>query len=157
MVYVANISTQKEKKSKIPWFSGQIQKQNRHKGFGSAQEKRTSANFRVVLQRMLPKNKRVDKKMLERVFREGRSIHLSTLQFKYIKGDGPRVSVIAPKSIARLATKRNALRRQAYRALAPRINNLSRDIVGIFIFKKNPTEDVKVLENEIETIFHKIN
>lgn len=95
--------------------------------------------------------------MLERVFREGRSIHLSTLQFKYIKGDGPRVSVIAPKSIARLATKRNALRRQAYRALASHINNLSQDIVGIFIFKKVPAEGAEILNDEIETIFHKIN
>ena len=103
---------------------------------------------------MLPKANRVDKKTIDQIFTQGRFLSSATLHFKYLKtGSRPRISFIAPKSMAKLAIKRNALRRLGYAALektAP-----PGGIAGVFIFKRYEN-DTKKLGQEIETIFSKI-
>ena len=125
---------------------------------------------------MLPKKNRADKKAVEKIFKEGKFLNSLNLTFKYTKTLGdksfssgqldsslptrkflyPRVSVIAPKSVAKLAVKRNLLRRRGYDALGKYINQFPTNILGVFIFKKYQ-DDISIIENEIKNILSKIN
>jgi ribonuclease P protein component len=125
---------------------------------------------------MLPKKNRADKKAVEKIFKEGKFLNSLNLTFKYIKIRGtesflvgkdeascpllklsvPRISVIAPKSIAKLAVKRNLLRRRGYDVLGKYINQFPLGIWGVFVFKKYQ-DDVLIIENEIKNILSKIN
>ncbi|MDP2788710.1 MAG: ribonuclease P protein component [bacterium] len=108
---------------------------------------------------MLPKNYRVDKKQVGRVFQVGKFINSSSLSFKFIlnkDSNARRISFIAPKSVAKLAVERNTLRRLGYNALKKDITKFPAGLVGVFIFKKF-SKDVSLIEKEIENILHKIN
>ena len=105
---------------------------------------------------MLPKKNRVDKKTLTRIFKEGKSISSSFLTFKFMRGSaGKRVSFTAPKTVAKLATKRNLLRRRGYQALEKHFKNMPDNIKGVFIFKQANTSSAD-LEMDIVKILQKI-
>lgn len=72
------------------------------------------------------------------------------------KSVAPRLSFVAPKKLAKLAIKRNFLRRNGYRALDRNLKNFPPGIVGVFLFKKYE-DSVSILENEIKTILNKIH
>ena len=107
---------------------------------------------------MLPKKNRVDKSGINLIFKKGKFIVSPSFTFKFIKTDekGKRISFIAPKSIAKLAVKRNSLRRKGYLALEKHIKAFPSGILGAFVFKKIE-EDVSKIENEIKNILNKIN
>lgn len=114
---------------------------------------------------MLPKKNRVSKKEVDLIFkicppngREGKSITSPNLTFKYFKNNSPevKISFIASKSVAKLAVKRNLLRRRGYLALGRRLDRFPVGIIGIFIFKKYQ-DDISIIENEIKIILEKIN
>mgnify|MGYP001611947044 CR=1 FL=1 len=107
---------------------------------------------------MLPKINRADKKTIDRVFKEGKFLNSPSFTFRYLRTEAltPRLSFLAPKSIAKLAVKRNALRRWGYRALEKNMQHVPRGLVGAFIFKRSPV-DQQTFQNEIETILCKIN
>lgn len=123
---------------------------------------------------MLPKKNRADKKAVEKIFKEGKFVNSPNLTFKFVmRGNKdflmsnteascsllkplfPRISVIVPKSVAKLAVKRNSLRRLLYSILMKYIKDLPVSLVGVFIFKKAENDTI-ILENEIKTIFNKI-
>jgi ribonuclease P protein component len=108
---------------------------------------------------MLPKKNRADKKTVDKIFMEGKSVFSPSLTFKFIltnKAIPPQVSFISPKNIARLAVKRNMLRRRGYDALKKYINNFPAGLAGVLIFKKYE-DDVSILEHEIENLLAKLN
>ncbi len=107
---------------------------------------------------MLPKKNRVNKKEVDLIFKQGKFINSPNLTFKFITnlGKGRKISVIAPKNIAKLAVKRNLLRRLGYNVLQKHINRFPAGISGVFVFKKYQ-EDGLIIENEIEKILSKIN
>ena len=108
---------------------------------------------------MLLKKNRADKKAVEKIFKEGKFFNSPNLTFKFIQNDSgsaPQISFIAPKSVAKLAVKRNSLRRLGYNALKKYINNFPLGTVGVFVFKKSQV-DVLIIENEIKNILSKIN
>lgn len=108
---------------------------------------------------MLPKKTRVNTKEIDLIFKNGKFIVSPNLSFKFILNFNKvpaRISFIAPKNIAKLAVKRNLLRRRGYRALAKYISDFPVGLVGAFVFKKYQ-DDVLVIENEIENILHKLN
>ncbi|MEK7080826.1 MAG: ribonuclease P protein component [Patescibacteria group bacterium] len=108
---------------------------------------------------MLPKKNRADKKAVERIFREGKFVNSPNLTFKFILANNPvlpRISFIVPKDIAKLAVRRNLLRRHGYFVLEKHIKQFPSGLLGVFIFKKYQ-DDVLILENEIENILYKIN
>jgi len=121
---------------------------------------------------MLIKKNRADKKAVERIFKEGKFVSSPHLTFKFILkatgqtygnshrsdlwGNSPQISIIAPKNIAKLATKRNLLRRRGYDALKKHIDDFPAGVLGVFVFKKYQ-DDVLILENEIKNILTKIN
>jgi ribonuclease P protein component len=107
---------------------------------------------------MLPKRNRVNKKEVDLIFKQGRFLNSPSLTFKFIiiNENGRKISFIAPKSIAKLAVKRNFLRRKGYNVLQKYINSFPTGILGVFVFKKYQ-DDVLILENEIKNILAKIN
>lgn len=108
---------------------------------------------------MLKKQNRANKKEIDLLFKGGKFLNSLNLTFKYIKNQKPaptRISFIAPKSIAKLAVKRNLLRRRGYRALEKQIGHFPLGVLGVFIFKKYQ-DDILIIENEIKEIFSKIN
>lgn len=120
---------------------------------------------------MLPKKNRASTKEVEKIFKEGKFINLPNLTFKYLKAIGqtygnlhrsdlwlesPRISFIAPKSIAKLAVDRNLLRRRGYSALGRCLDQFPAGLIGVFIFKKYQ-DDISIIENEIKNILQKIN
>ncbi len=108
---------------------------------------------------MLLKINRVNKKGIDLLFKEGKSINSLNLNFKFIlnfKTGAPQISFIAPKGIAKLAVKRNLLRRLGYRVLGSHIKEFPAGLIGVFIFKKYE-ESITTLENEIKNVVNKIN
>ena len=107
---------------------------------------------------MLPKKNRASTKEVEKIFKEGNFLNSPNLTFKYFKNNSKeiKISFIAPKSIAKLAVKRNLLRRRGYAALLKNTKLSPLGITGVFIFKKYQ-DDISILENEIKNIFSKIN
>jgi ribonuclease P protein component len=113
---------------------------------------------------MLPKKNRVDTRTVELIFKKGKSLSSPSLTFKFLDirftgrtcGNSPRVSFVAPKSIAKLAVTRNLLRRRGYSALKNPLKHFPAGLVGVFVFKKYQ-DDVSILQNEIKGILDKIN
>jgi len=96
---------------------------------------------------------------MEEIFKEGRIINSPNLTFKFIltyNFISPRISFIAPKSIAKFAVKRNKLRRLGYRVLKTYMKDFPLELVGVFVFKKYQ-EDTSIIEDEIKNILNKIN
>ena len=103
---------------------------------------------------MLKKINRLDKKSVDKVFKEGAYLNSPNLTFKYIKTPSPlyRISVVVPKSVAKLAVKRNLLRRVLYKIIKEvLIYSPKNKIWGVFVFKKYQ-DDISILQNEIKKI-----
>lgn len=107
---------------------------------------------------MLKKINRADKKTVEKIFKEGKFLNTLNLTFKFLKTSqtGKKISVLAPKSVAKLAVKRNLLRRLGYKALEKHLGSFPAGIMGVFVFKKYQ-DDVLIIENEIKNVLTKIN
>ena len=108
---------------------------------------------------MLPKKNRADTKAVERIFKEGKFFNSPNLTFKFILENNssvPRISFVAPKSVAKLAVKRNFLRRLGDNILGKYIEQFPAGTLGVFIFKKYQ-DDSLIIENEIKNILSKIN
>jgi ribonuclease P protein component len=107
---------------------------------------------------MLPRKNRVNKKEVDLIFKQGRFINFPNLTFKYIltSKNLKKISFIAPKSVAKLAVKRNFLRRRGYNVLGKYIKQFPSGILGVFVFKILE-DNVLILENEIKNILSKIN
>lgn len=108
---------------------------------------------------MLPKKNRVDKKNVDLIFKKGAFIVSPSFTFKFVLNNThlkPRISFVVPKNIAKLAVKRNLLRRKGYFALKKHINQFPLGIIGVFIFKK-VEENISKIKDEIKNILNKIN
>ena len=108
---------------------------------------------------MLPKKNRADRKSIEKIFKEGKFLNSPNLTFKFLINNTPsipQISFIAPKNVAKLAVKRNLLRRRGYRVLSKHINQFPSGVLGAFIFRKYQ-DDTIIIENEIKNILSKIN
>ncbi len=107
---------------------------------------------------MLPKKNRANTKEVDKIFKEGRFISSPSLTFKYFKNSTKetKISFVAPKNIAKLAVRRNFLKRRGYSVLKKYLNQFPAGLTGVFVFKKHQ-DDVSIIENEIKNILKKIN
>ena len=107
---------------------------------------------------MLPKRNRVNKKEVDEIFKNGSFVNSPNLTFKFLhkKGIESKISFISPKSISKKAVIRNKLRRIGYNILKKNKNYLPVGLIGVFVYKKYQ-DDIYMIENEIKTIFNKIN
>ena len=93
---------------------------------------------------MFSKKKRVDKELFNRIMKEGRVVSSPLFTFRYIGlgGNELHLAIVAPKAVAKQATKRNTLRRKGYSILRSFSPNSG---AGIFFYKK-PALEAKSLE-----------
>src|SRR3989338_7635116 len=107
---------------------------------------------------MLRKTNRVSTKEEELIFKKGGFFNSPSLTLKYFKNDDKRVKIsfIAPKNVAKLAVKRNLLRRRGYTALEKHIKEHPLGVTGVFVFRKYQ-DDILILSDEIKNILSKIN
>ena len=106
---------------------------------------------------MLPKKRRVSKKELDLVFKQGKFISSPLLTFKFIsnRNEPAKISFIAPKSVAKTAVARNFLRRRGYSVLEKYISKFPTGTTGAFIFRKSPESQAEI-EEEIKNVLKKI-
>lgn len=108
---------------------------------------------------MLPKKNRVDKKGIDLIFKKGSFLNSPSFTFKFISNhnsSNPQISFITPKSVAKLAVKRNSLRRKGYSVLSKYIDQFPLGTLGVFIFKKIE-DNISKIDYEIKNILTKIN
>jgi len=107
---------------------------------------------------MLPKKNRVDKKTIEKIFKEGKFVGSPNLTLKFLitNRDKNQISFITPKIVSKKAVKRNLLRRRGYAVLEKYFNKFPAGFLGVFIFKKYQ-DNILIIENEIKNILSKIN
>ena len=108
---------------------------------------------------MLPKKIRLNKDIIEKIFKSSRFVNSPSLTFKYILSKdnlSPKISFISPKTVNKKAVVRNRLRRKGYIALKEHLESFPLGLVGVFVFKKQQ-DDILAIENEIKTILTKIN
>lgn len=108
---------------------------------------------------MIPKKNRVDKKNIEKIFKSRNFLNTSNFSFRFIIDHNsklPRISVFVPKNIAKLAVKRNFLKRRTFNILKKYLDKFPTKIIGIFIFKKYE-DNVLIIENNVKEIVNKIN
>jgi ribonuclease P protein component len=78
------------------------------------------------------------------------------LKFLFQEGlKSKQISFIAPKNIAKLAVKRNFLRRRGYAALKKYLDRFPLGFTGVFVFKKS-IDSVSEIAQEIEIILNKL-
>lgn len=106
---------------------------------------------------MLPKKNRADKNTVEAIFKDGRFINSPNLTFKFLLSGRPgkKISFIVPKSVSKLAVKRNLLRRLGYSVLSKHLSSFPSGLQAVFVFKKYQ-DDSAILENEIKDISNKV-
>jgi ribonuclease P protein component len=104
---------------------------------------------------MLPKKKRVTKKVFHSIIKEGKTFSTQLFLFYFIKTDLPHYSFVAPKGIFKSAVKRNKFRRIGY--------NILRSLpiksgTGILVYKKPATTATQQeIKENIVFIFKKLN
>ncbi len=119
---------------------------------------------------MLSKKNRADKKLVERVFKEGKFVNSPNLTFKFIKNTDviPKISFVVPKTVSKKAVDRNLLRRRGYAILKKYFTLFPIGFAGVIVFGKKSKEifsgrknkirkPVKELEKEIKNLLNKIN
>ncbi len=101
---------------------------------------------------MFSKKKRVNKELFNTIMKEGRMLSTPLFTFKYLSGE-PVFAVVAPKSVAKKATLRNALRRRGYavlRSFSPTANN------GLLFYKKQAiTASLEDIKQDIGNVLKK--
>lgn len=107
---------------------------------------------------MMPKKNRAGTNEVKEIFKTSNSLGSPSFSLRYTKGAGndTKISFIVPKSVTKLAVKRNQLRRRGYAVLRKLSQGLPSGITGVFIFKRKE-ENVSVIENEIKNLLNKIN
>lgn len=119
---------------------------------------------------MISKKNRNDRKAVAQIFKVGRTVGSLNLILKFFQTstkNPPRISFVAPKTVAKRAVDRNLLRRRGYAVMERHLNKLPDGFSGIFIFGKKSmgifgghgkqTKDqLGSLQNEIKTILNKL-
>lgn len=104
---------------------------------------------------MIPKKKRMTKDVFLSVMKEGKILSSPLFLLRFFNYGGPKYACVVPKSVEKMATKRNSLRRKGYNAL--RVAQPLPHFTGIFFFKKgsekaNPLE----IKDQIQGLLNKI-
>lgn len=92
---------------------------------------------------MLPKRSRLTAREVEKVLAEGRMLRAGSLHMKYIlMPGGLRASAVVPKSVAKLAVKRNSARRALYRVLGT-FPPLKKGAWAVFFVRRLPPSSMQ--------------
>ena len=113
---------------------------------------------------MLPKTNRLDRKTVEKIFKEGRFINSATISLKFFVDKTQKsahIGFITPKTASKKAPIRNLLRRRGYAVIKKQMNAFPAGFVGAFVFGKKSTEQFAGLKtktkNPVVNLEHEIN
>jgi len=114
--------------------------------------KRAEPTF-LSVNKMLPKNKRVNKETFQLLIKTGKTLSTGLFLFYFKPQKESQYVFVAPKAIFKKAVLRNKFRRLGYNVL----NSLPLSGgQGIFMFKKSAKEATKdQIDNEIKLILNK--
>ncbi|MEI7765141.1 MAG: ribonuclease P protein component [bacterium] len=118
---------------------------------------------------MLSKKNRADKRLIDKIFKEGKFVNSPNLTLKFIntKEGNVKISFITPKTVSKRAVDRNLLRRRGYVILKKHLSLFPIGFIGAVIFgkksmvffggRKNKTKNPNQnLEKEINIILNKL-
>lgn len=105
---------------------------------------------------MLPSKSRVGVGLFNTIMRKGRTINGSALYIRFIKGQGPNFSVVAPKKTAGKRMVKNKAKKRVYAALRELKDGLPHDIQGLF-FIKDVEKETTSYKSEITAFLSKIH
>ena len=92
---------------------------------------------------MLPKRNKINKKLFNEVFKNGKTYHSNSLYAKISKlptAQESKFAVVVPTKVSKKPTKRNKLKRQGYNIIKKHINEIKKGFVVIFFLKKGVPE-----------------
>jgi len=106
---------------------------------------------------MLTKSKRLRSEEVEQVMKTGKSARSAHLQVKFAASDAAlRSAAVVPKSLARKAVARNALRRALYRALAASDTKLCKGNAVFFVRLVPKPKPAAVFAEELIELLPKV-
>lgn len=98
---------------------------------------------------MLPKKQKVDKKLFDEVFKNGRNYHSDFLFLKMSalekQSDKSRFAVVIPKKISKKATERNLIKRKIFASLRENKGKIKTGF-AVIIFVKKGIENLEYAE-----------
>lgn len=105
---------------------------------------------------MLPKNRRIPRKMFPFLFKGGQTYKngVFLLRLAVKQGQKSRFSFSVSKKISKSAVVRNRLRRTGYRLLQNRLDGIKPNVYALFSFLKLPTNKGEISEH-LEDILKK--
>ncbi len=106
---------------------------------------------------MISKKHRVNKGLFDQIFKQGQIIHAPIYVFKYLKNLENKgfYAFVVPKTVAKSAVKRNALRRKGYTHL--REIGIKSGISGVFFYKKGTsTAKTQEIKESIDLVLKNI-
>jgi ribonuclease P protein component len=110
---------------------------------------------------MLPKKRRLTSAEVREVIARGVNVRGSIVSLKYLVNKGVfKVSVVAPKSVAKRAVDRNRLRRVLYgviRELSKENPNLFPQGLLVFFVRSTPSPLTPALRADISAIINKLS
>jgi len=107
---------------------------------------------------MLPKKKRVAKKLFNHILKVGHVYNVPHLSLRIIKENvtTQRIACVVPKSTERKASQRNKLRRRGYYALSQLLRHENTAFSGIIFIKKGGKKlPYKEFKKEMDTLLKK--
>lgn len=108
---------------------------------------------------MLPRINKINKKLFDKVFKEGKTYHSDFLYIKALENNGvSKFSFVVMKKNLAGATKRNLIKRRCFSIIKQELVNIKPRIAVIFFIKKGSEKRTfKQLEIEIKKILSKAN
>ncbi len=110
---------------------------------------------------MLPRIRRVPKKLFQQVVEHGKSYHSTYISLRIIKNpveEPSRFAFSIPKKLDKRATRRNYLRRKGLSLLTPHLSTFPTGFVGVF-FAKPGLNTISTIEygQEIAFLIEKVS
>jgi RNase P protein component len=103
---------------------------------------------------MLPKEKRINKQLFEKIIKSPNVLYNSLFSFRFIKSEKPHYSFVTPKSLFKTAVSRNKYKRIGFNYLK---NINLKNYSGLFFYKKEVfTMKKEEIREKIEEIIEKL-
>jgi ribonuclease P protein component len=118
-----------------------------------------SVDLAIILH-MLAKTRRIPRKTLEIVLKNGKSTHSPQFSVALLPQKNPekpsQFAMVVSKKVAKIAVVRNKLRRRGYRAIEQALPDLKAGYFVVIFFKKGTSElDVPTTQQKITEILKK--
>lgn len=109
---------------------------------------------------MLPKKDRINKKLFDEIFKNGKTYHSDSLYVKISKlqpEEESKFAFVTPAKFFKKAYERNKLRRQGYSVIKYNLKDIKKGFAIIFFLKKEIKDiNFEKYKTEVENILNKV-